>query len=117
MTYRVVICEAGHGRFLAVVDGTEIAVTSRDPEHAICRAMVEADLPDGPVEFIHGPSGMVAMRAKSAHAMAKWTVVADDKIGYRRRLWKNRHGEPGRASVDGDLKSSDSGDCGEKTPA
>jgi hypothetical protein len=99
--YRVVIADAGRGRFLAQCGG--VTAVSRDPEHAICREIVAAGWPDGPVAFVHGPSGMVAMRAKSVFEMAKWSIHAGSDGGFVRRPF-NRFPQLSGSTVDGDSK-------------
>jgi len=64
--------ESRRGTFVA--EGHGLSIRSRDPEHAFCRALVEAGISDGPIQFYH--DGTPSLSFRSIHKAAKWTVDA-----------------------------------------
>ena len=60
------------GTFCAALRESSVNVVSRDPEHDLCAAMVDAGLPDGPIQFWR--NAMPTLRFKSVHTAARYRI-------------------------------------------
>ena len=60
------------GTFYALLREPSMNVVSRDPEHDLCAAMVDAGLPDGPSQFWRNETP--TLRFKSVHTAARYRI-------------------------------------------
>jgi len=75
--YRATIRETDRRNGTFIAEGHDLTVTSRDPEHALCRALVAAGVVDGPVQFYRGETPSLSFR--SIYRAAQWRVTQDLK--------------------------------------
>jgi hypothetical protein len=80
-TYHADICEAGEGTFAATLREPAISVTSRDPEHDLCHAIVKQCLTDGPIQFWRGTTP--SLNDRSVHRAASYRIEMGDEFPYR----------------------------------
>jgi hypothetical protein len=69
------------------ITAADITLTSRTPTLALCRALIEAGHPDGPMTVVDGATGRPVMHVASIAAAAKVTVLENDSAGPRFRRW------------------------------
>ena len=87
-TIRITLELTPTGRWRALLDGTKLLVTSREPFYSAARVLLGEGLdPETVLEAQHKGSPIVAMRCKLGEA-AKWTVQETDKGGLQRRKWR-----------------------------
>jgi hypothetical protein len=70
------------GTFVAVLRQDALSVTSRDPEHDLCATMVDAGMPDGPIQFWRRETP--SLHFKSTHTAARYRITLGDQ--YPRRV-------------------------------
>jgi hypothetical protein len=75
---------ARDGTFTATLRDCDIKTTGRDPEHDICRALIEAGLPDRPIQFYR--NGTRSLRFASVHRTGLVRVEMGETFPYRERL-------------------------------
>lgn len=68
------------GTFSAVLREPSMNVVSRDPEHDLCAAMVDAGLTDGPIQFWRNATPTV--RFKSVHRSAAYRIEMGERFPY-----------------------------------
>src|SRR5580765_1078678 len=75
--------EARDGTFLAVLRQGLLEVVSRDPEHDLCHAMVQAGLADGPIQFYR--VAIPTLMFRSVRRAAGKRIELGEKFPYKRR--------------------------------
>jgi hypothetical protein len=72
-----------NGTFTATLRGNPaLIVTSPNAEHDLCDAMLNAGLPDGPIQFWRGDTP--SLRFPSVHRAAGFRIELGDDCPYRR---------------------------------
>lgn len=71
----------------ATIAADGIAVTHRTPTLALCRALVEAGRPDGPLTVADDKTGKPLLHVPSIHAAAGLTVTENASAGPRFAKW------------------------------
>lgn len=71
------------GTFRATLHEQPIEIVSRDPEHDLCHAIVNAGLADGPIQFWSGATP--SLRYRSVHTTAAKRIELGEKFPYKRR--------------------------------
>jgi hypothetical protein len=87
-----------NGTFRATLHETPLEIVSRDPEHDLCHAMVEAGLADGPIQFWRRETPSLIYR--SVHRTASKRVELGEKFPCKRVPRRNLS-ETERASIAG----------------
>ena len=78
----IIEAAARDGSFMATLREPPITATgTADPEHAICFAMVAADLPDGEIQFWRGTTPTLLFR--SVHRAAGYRIGLGADFPYR----------------------------------
>lgn len=80
----VVIHASGRGRFTTTIDGKPlVARPTTNPEYGSARELLHRGYRDGPCQFAHEGTDLVASSVMSIYAAAKLTVEDGDRTGLR----------------------------------